>query len=124
MHPGGKLMTSHIVDKFLIDLLLDGLERVLPAQQRLGLTLQCGMGEGDNTMAWTSAYGRTVRPDGLLRSSDGMLLFKWEETAGSVGIHEAEEALRSKALQPLCSTSCLLPSFSRSPLGWPTTAVC
>ena len=76
-YPGTQPFTSHLVNKYLLDLLLGGLETLLPHEQQLGLTMHWDVGDDDSTMTQTSAKGKSLRPDGQLRSSDGLrLLFK------------------------------------------------
>ena len=103
-------MTGHLVNKFLMDLLVAGLDHVVPCEQQLGLTVQRDERDHDSSMTGASDKGRSLRPDGQLRTSDGaLLLFEWEEKAASVPLSEAEDDLRSKYLQPWCTTSPVVP---------------
>ena len=98
---GAEPLTSHLVNKFLLDLLLGGLEMLLPYDQQLGLTVRRDEGDDDSTMMRASATGRSLRPDSQLRSSDGLrLLFKWEEKAAGVAFRLALGDLKGKDLQP------------------------
>ena len=103
-------MTEHLINKFFIDRLLGGLDGLLPAQQQLRLTVHWDPGNDDSTMTWSSSSGKSLRPDGQLRSRDGArLLFKWEETAAGAPFGDAVNDLRCEHLPPLCSTLPLLP---------------
>ena len=98
LRPGKDYMTARLIDKFLIELLVEGLDELLPAQQRLGVMVLCDGGDTDSTMTRCSDKGKSLRPDGQLRSGDGQrLLFKWEERAAGVQFQEAVEDLTSEA---------------------------
>ena len=95
--PGSEPMTARLTDKFLIDLLVVGLDQLLPAQQRLGLRVNRDEGDSDSTMTRRWDRGKSLRPDGQLRSGDGQrLLFKWEEKAAGVPLEEAVGDLKGK----------------------------
>ena len=88
-------MTALFIDKFLTELLVDGLDESLPPQRRIGLMVLRDEGDTDSTMTRRSDKGKSLRPDGQLRSLDGQrLLFKWEEKAAGVRLEEAVEDLR------------------------------
>ena len=88
--PGSEHMTARLIDRFLIDLLVVGLDQLLPAQQRLWVRVLRDEGDTDSTMTCRSDRGKSLRPDGQLRSGDGRwLLFKWEEKAAGVPLEEA-----------------------------------
>ena len=100
-YSGAEPLTSHLVNKYLLDPLLGGLETLLPYDQQLGLTVHRDEGDDDSTMTQASTTGRSLRPDGQLRSSDGLrLLFKWEEKAAGVAFRLAVRDLKGKDLQP------------------------
>ena len=85
LRPGQEHMTALFIDKFLTELLVDGLDESLPPQRRLGLMVLRDEGDTDSTMTSRSDKGKSLRPDGQLRSLDGQrLLFKWEEKAAGV----------------------------------------
>ena len=95
--PGSEHMTAKLIDTFLIDLLVVGLDQLLPAQQRLGVRVLRDEGDTDSTMTRRSDRSKSLRPDGQLRSGDGRrLLFKWEEKAAGVPLEEAVEDLKGK----------------------------
>ena len=90
LRPGSEHMTALFIDKFLIELLLGGLDELLPAQQRLGLRVLRNEGDTGSAMTHRSNRGKSLRPDGQLRRGDGQrLLFKWEEKAAGVPLEEA-----------------------------------
>ena len=90
-------MTARLIDKFLIELLVEGLDELLPAQQRLGVRVLRDEGDTDSTMTRRSDKGKSLCPDGQLRSTDGqLLLFKWEEKAADVQSEDAVKDLRCK----------------------------
>ena len=95
LRPGQEHMTALFIDKFLTELLVDGLDESLPPQRRIGLMVLRDEGDTDSTMTRRSDKGKSLRPDGQLRSLDGQrLLFKWEEKAAGVRLEEAVEDLR------------------------------
>ena len=105
LHPGGEHMTGHLVNNFLVDLLVDELDQGLPWQQELGLTVYRDEGDDDSTITGASDKGRSLRPDCQLRIQDDALLFKWEERAAGVPFRDSLDDLNSQYLQPKRSTS-------------------
>ena len=93
---GEEAMTLSGINRFLLDLLVFYLDRLVPAP--LGLSVQRDKGDSDSTMTRLSASRRSLRPAGQLRSRDGKrLLFKWEEKGAGVSLDDAVDDLESES---------------------------
>ena len=58
-------------------------------------------------MTKLSDSGRSLRPDGQLRSINGLqLLFKWEVKSAGVSMQEAVNGLKSESSNPNAGGSC------------------
>ena len=88
------------INRFLLDLLVYTLDRLVP--ESLGLSVLRDKGDSDSTMTRLSASRKSLRPDGQLRSRDGKrLLFKWEEKGAGASLDDAVEDLKRES----CSLS-------------------
>lgn len=105
--PGSEAMTLSAVDRFLVALLKQSLDTLVQASDlSVGLSVRRDEGDDDSTMTKLSASGRSLRPDGQLRSMDGMrLLFKWEEKAAGVPLQAAVDDLQSASRESLAFLS-------------------
>ena len=86
---------------------------LLPTQSHFAVlltALRCALpllptfaADRDSTMTRLSGAGRSLRPDGQLRSGTGLqLLFKWEVKATSGSMLDAVEDLRGESGNPKC----------------------
>ncbi|PNH08070.1 hypothetical protein TSOC_005423 [Tetrabaena socialis] len=91
----GKLW-SLIAENTVVVTLLMELDAVLPASERIGLVAERDQGGPTSLMTVTSAGGRSLRPNGVLRDSAGLrMLAKWEN--GATKMHEAASDLYAKS---------------------------
>ena len=60
--PGSEHMTARLIDKFLIELLVEGLDELLPAQQRLAVRVLRDEGDSDSTMTPPLGQGQEPMP--------------------------------------------------------------
>ena len=91
---GEEALTMSGINRFLLDLLVFSLERLV--QEPLGLSVLRDKGVSDSTMTRLSASRKSLCPDGQLRSRDGKrLLFKWEEKGAGASLDDAVEDLKS-----------------------------
>ena len=85
---GEEALTMSGINRFLLDLLVYTLDRLVP--ESLGLSVLRDKGDSDSTMTRLSASRKSLRPDGQLRSRDGKrLLFKWEEKGAGASLDDA-----------------------------------
>ena len=92
---GKQALTLSGINRFLLDLLVFNLDRLVP--EPLGLSVQRDKGDSDSTMIKLSASRRSLHPDGQLRSRDRKrLLFKWEEKGAGVSLDDAVDDLKSE----------------------------
>ena len=97
---GEEALTMSGINRFLLDLLVYTLDRLVP--ESLGLSVLRDKGDSDSTMTRLSASRKSLRPDGQLRSRDGKrLLFKWEEKGAGASLDDAVHDLKGES----CSLS-------------------
>ena len=93
---GEEALTLSGINRFLLDLLVYNLDRLVP--ESLGLSVRRDKGDSDTTMTKLSASRKSLRPDGQLRSRDGKrLLFKWEEKGAGASLDDAVEDLKRES---------------------------
>ena len=93
---GSEQITLCAVSEIVVNLLL-AMDKLLSPSQRIGLILLRDQGDSDSLMTVLSHNGRSLRPDGQLRSKDGMrLICKWEEKGTAHRLSDAVEDLRAK----------------------------
>ena len=90
---GEGALTLSGINRFLLDLLVYNLDRLVP--ESLGLSVRRNKGDADSAMTKLSASRKSLRPAGQLRSRDGKrLLFKWEEKGAGASLDDAVEDLK------------------------------
>ena len=93
---GEEALTLSGINRFLLDLLVYNLDRLVP--ESLGLSVRRDKGDSDTTMTKLSASRKRLRPDGQLRSRDGKrLLFRWEEKGAGASLDDAVEDLKRES---------------------------
>lgn len=93
---GSKPCTAQAVSDIIIKL-LQKLDNLLPSSQRIGLISLRDQGDADSLLTLLSSKGKSLRPDGQLRSKDGKrLLCKWEEKGLGHPLSDAMEDLCTK----------------------------
>ena len=93
---GSEPCTAQAVSDIIIKL-LQMLDNLLPPSQRIGLMSLRDQADSDSLMTLQSSNGKSLRPDGQLRSKDGMrLLCKWEEKGVDHPLSDAVEDLCTK----------------------------
>jgi len=73
------------------------LDNALASGHRIGLQVERDKGDDTSLMTLVSPSGRSLRPDGVMRTLDGLrMLAKWEDKGPNHAIHDAVADLQAK----------------------------